>query len=77
MNKWLLIGILALASFGSGFQAEKSTSPPNVLFIMVDDLRPQIGCYGYEDMKTPNMGLFTQTGEILGSKELNCWNTTF
>ena len=28
---------------------------PNVLFIMVDDLRPELGCYGHAYAKTPNI----------------------
>ncbi len=28
---------------------------PNVLFISVDDLRPELGCYGNELIKTPNI----------------------
>ncbi len=28
---------------------------PNVLFIAVDDLRPQIGCFGHPEMETPNI----------------------
>ena len=28
---------------------------PNVLFIVVDDLRPSLGCYGDQFMKTPNI----------------------
>ena len=28
---------------------------PNVLFIMVDDLRPELGCYGNAYAKTPNI----------------------
>jgi iduronate 2-sulfatase len=27
---------------------------PNVLFVMVDDLRPELGCYGNDEIKTPN-----------------------
>nr|KAG5707152.1 hypothetical protein BaRGS_017836 [Batillaria attramentaria] len=32
-----------------------SSSKPNVLFIVVDDLRPWLGCYGESFMKTPNI----------------------
>lgn len=28
---------------------------PNVLFIIVDDLRPELGCYGVDAIKTPNI----------------------
>lgn len=28
---------------------------PNVLFIAVDDLRPELGCYGVAHMKTPHL----------------------
>ena len=27
----------------------------NVLFIIVDDLRPMLGCYGHPEMHTPNI----------------------
>ena len=28
---------------------------PNVLFLVVDDLRPLLNCYGERDMVTPNI----------------------
>ena len=28
---------------------------PNVLFLPIDDLRPQLGCYGHERMVTPHL----------------------
>ena len=31
------------------------TKPKNVLFFAIDDLRPQLGCYGHKQMKTPNI----------------------
>lgn len=31
---------------------------PNVLFIIVDDLRPEMGCYGVEGVTTPNLDSF-------------------
>ena len=35
---------------------------PNVLFIIVDDLRPQLGCYGHSQMKTPHIDRLAQQG---------------
>ena len=30
-------------------------SRPNVLYLMADDMRPQLGCYGHATMHTPNL----------------------
>ncbi len=38
--------------------------PLNVLFIAVDDLRPEMGCYGNTILKTPNMDKLASTGTI-------------
>src|SRR5688500_6693093 len=35
---------------------------PNVLFIAVDDLRTQLGCYGASQMKTPHMDALAARG---------------
>jgi arylsulfatase A-like enzyme len=35
---------------------------PNVLFIAVDDLRPELGCYGVNEIKTPNMDALAASG---------------
>ena len=32
-----------------------STAKPNVLLLAIDDLRPEIGCYGATHMVTPHM----------------------
>ena len=34
---------------------DKPTSKPNILFIVVDDLKPLLGCYGNTMVKTPNI----------------------
>lgn len=36
----------------------------NVLFILVDDLRPLLGCYGYPEMHTPNIDRLAQRGTL-------------
>lgn len=36
----------------------------NVLFIMVDDLRPLLGCYGHQEMHTPNIDKLAQRGTV-------------
>jgi arylsulfatase A-like enzyme len=37
---------------------------PNVLFIAVDDLRPDIGCYGVKHAKTPNIDRLAARGVV-------------
>lgn len=36
----------------------------NVLFIMVDDLRPMLGCYGHSQMHTPNIDRLATRGTL-------------
>lgn len=35
---------------------------PNILFVSVDDLRPEMGCYGSPDVRTPHFDAFARTG---------------
>ena len=52
---WMLPGCL--------FAAKKDGSKkPNVLFIAVDDLRPQLGCYGHKQMLSPNIDRLASDG---------------
>ncbi|MFC1558728.1 sulfatase, partial [candidate division KSB1 bacterium] len=37
---------------------------PNVLFIAVDDLRPQINCYGHSQMISPNIDALASSGTV-------------
>jgi len=41
-----------------------AAKPPNVLFIAVDDLRPEIGCYGAAHMKTPHLDALAAQGMV-------------
>ncbi len=42
----------------------KAQGQYNVLFIMVDDLRPLLGCYGYPEMHTPNIDRLAEQGTL-------------
>jgi arylsulfatase A-like enzyme len=45
-----------------GFAADTPAKKPNVLFIMADDLRPELGCYGNPHVKTPNIDALAKAG---------------
>ncbi len=48
---WMMPGMSGLSAQPQRIEAAR----PNVLFIMVDDLRPELGCYGLDYPKTPNI----------------------
>ncbi len=55
------------AAFTTGLLPKLRTSADcrnNVLFIIVDDLRPLLGCYGYAEMHTPNIDRLSQRGTL-------------
>ena len=45
-------------------EATHNAAKPNVLFIAVDDLRPEMGCYGNPVIKTPNMDRIAARGLV-------------
>jgi len=49
---------LALPEFGNAAPPGK----PNILFIAVDDLRPELGCYGRSYIKSPNIDRLARRG---------------
>jgi len=66
-HKHLVHGMAVVFCIGVGFLcmegvAEQASKPMNVLFIGVDDLRPQLESYGFPQMKTPNMNRLATMG---------------
>ncbi len=55
---------LICASFATWATLAIATERPNVLFVCVDDLRPELGCYGNKEIKTPNFDQFATQGVV-------------
>src|SRR6201993_4786772 len=55
--------ILLLLAAGSVTVFAAPNSPPNVIIITVDTLRPDhLGCYGYKQIRTPNLDVLAAAG---------------
>ena len=46
--KYLILSLIALAT-------AEGAERHNILFIAIDDLRPEFGCYGAPQVKTPHI----------------------
>jgi arylsulfatase A-like enzyme len=57
------LGTLALASGARNVFAQRASRPPNIVFIMADDLGyADVSCYGRRDISTPNVDHIAATG---------------
>jgi len=57
----LVLGVVTVAALFL-FALECAAQQPNVLFIAVDDLRPELGCYGRDAVKSPNLDWLAANG---------------
>lgn len=61
MIKYTTLSLIAALCLGKiCFSAEK----PNILFISIDDLRPELGCYGNNVIHSPNIDRLAESGTI-------------
>lgn len=59
-NRFALIPVVAMALAAPS--AANAADRPNVLFIAVDDLRPEFGAYGADYVKSPNLDRLAKQG---------------
>src|SRR5690606_13845488 len=60
---FLVVFCVLFSCSGESESENKNTSnSPNILFIAIDDLRPELGCYGSEHIKSPNIDKLAESG---------------
>lgn len=64
---FLLVFCSSLLSVGFGQTAKLGAKKYNVLFIAIDDLKPNLNCYGFSETKTPQFDRLAQTATIFTS----------
>ena len=58
------IALFVALAFGTALSGFGTTNKLNVLFIVVDDLRPELGCYNTPVVKSPNLDRLAKRGLV-------------
>lgn len=66
LNRSLLIPVIISVACSGDSEKSKSKQPtqPNILFIAIDDLRPELGCYGNEHIRSPHIDQLAKKGIV-------------
>lgn len=67
--KQILIPAALCCAVGSSYA--QSIERPNVLFILADDFRPELGCYGVDEIKTPNIDRLAESSLLFQNAYCN------
>ena len=59
-----MIACSALSAFSCLSLAAQRTEKPNVLLLIADDMRPEMGCYGVKEVKTPHIDRLARSGTV-------------
>jgi len=63
-HKSIFLTALLLVPLAALHAADTPAEEPNILFIAADDLRPELGCYGVKQVKTPNIDRLASRGVV-------------
>ena len=66
-----IVFILALFCFKLNCLSQNKTTSPNIILIIVDDLRPELGVYGNNIIKTPHIDALAQDGMVFKNAYCN------
>ncbi len=72
MKKLLITGLALILLFPACEKEHKKREKLNVLFIAVDDLRPELGYYGKTYMHTPNIDKLASEGRVFRNHFVHC-----
>ncbi|QDV81689.1 sulfatase-like hydrolase/transferase [Stieleria magnilauensis] len=66
LTRWVMIVAVGIAApfCVCGQDSADRLAKPNVLFIAVDDLRPELGCYGETAVHSPHIDALAQSGVL-------------
>ncbi|MCP4414548.1 MAG: sulfatase-like hydrolase/transferase, partial [Gammaproteobacteria bacterium] len=62
--QWVICIALIIIITGCSESINDTDNKPNILFIAVDDLRPELGCYDQPQIKSPNIDKLAAGGVV-------------
>ena len=63
-DMFVTLGLIILVSILSTAKHSTSTATPNVVILIIDDLKPALGCYGDKTALTPNIDNLATRGVV-------------